>query len=68
MSIGQEAGTGAQPRTNGRVSADSINRATENLADILRRIESGELPMSASTVRRLEEATRVLEDVVEKSG
>lgn len=54
------------PRSTGRRNANAIVRATEDLAKVLQRIESGELPMSPTTVRELEDATRVLEDLVAK--
>ncbi|HEV1997411.1 MAG TPA: hypothetical protein VGR61_04675 [Candidatus Dormibacteraeota bacterium] len=51
-----------------RPTADAIFQATQHLAAILHRIEAGELEMSPRTVRQLEEATQVLEDLVEEAG
>jgi hypothetical protein len=61
MSIGEHQVTAGSTR---RRNANAIARATAQLAGLLERIESGEKTMSPSTVRELEDATRVLEDLV----
>ena len=66
MSRRVDVAEGNSPRR--RASADDIGEATQHLAALLHSIETGQLEMTPGTVRELQAATRVLEDLVEEAG
>lgn len=68
MSLSQQTQAAGPAPTVTPAVAMNIARATQDLADVLRSIEANKQPMSAATVQRLEAATKVLQDLVEKAG